>query len=269
MTNGLADKVVLITGAARGLGRVYALHLARRGADVAINDINMDAWKEFGENLAAPTVPDEIRALGRRSIGVVADVTRRAEVDRMVEQVLAEFGRIDVLINNAGGSLVPGPAIASEVPLEDFQRIAEINLWSTLNCSQAVAAVMKRQGSGVILNVGSQSGLHTRGDGLGTSYAVAKAGVHHYTRKLAADLGPYGIRVNAIAPGWILSSRGIANGRGLGSPLDEQLKPKIALRRQGSPEECADVVEFLVSDQSSYITGQILVVDGGVCLFPT
>ncbi|HEY3082968.1 MAG TPA: SDR family oxidoreductase [Chloroflexota bacterium] len=106
--------------------------------------------------------------------------------------------------------------------------------------------------------------------GLGRAYAVAKAALHHYTRKLAADLGPHGVRVNAIAPGWIITSRAIGSGgRGPGTDLDRQLSARIALRHQGAPEDCAKVVEFLVSDLSDYVTGQVIAVDGGVCLFPT
>ena len=266
----LAGKVAVITGAGRGLGRAYALHLARLGADVAVNDLSMDTWREFDEALAAPTVPDEVRALGRRSIGVIADVTDRGQVARMVTEVLDQLGRIDILINNAGGSLRPGPALASEVPIEDFAYTMDINLWGTVICCQAVAPVMKRQGYGKIVNVGSLSGLWTRGDGAGTAYAVAKAAIHHYTRKLAADLGPHGIRVNAIAPGWIITSRAVGRGgRGPGTELDKQLSQRIALRHQGQPEDCAKVVEFLVSDLSDYVTGQVIAVDGGVALFPT
>ena len=270
MSDKLTGRVALITGAARGLGRAYALHLARLGCDIVVNDINWEAYKEFNEQLTAPTVPDEIKALGRRSIGILADVTRRDEVDHMVAQALDEFGKIDILINNTGGSLVPGASIASEVPLDDFKRMFDINLWSMVNCCQAVAPSMKKNGYGKIVNVGSLSGLWTRGDGVGTAYAVAKSAIHGYTRKLASDLGPHGIRVNAIAPGWILSSRAISGtGRGPGTDLDKQLSARIALRRQGEPEECARVVEFLVTDLSDYVTGQVIAVDGGVAMFPT
>jgi NAD(P)-dependent dehydrogenase (short-subunit alcohol dehydrogenase family) len=262
----LEGKVAIITGAARGLGRAYALHLARLGADVVVNDIDMDAAKMYGEELSAPTVMDEVRAIGRRSLGIVADVTDKAQVDGMIEQVLRELGRVDILVNNAGGALVPGPSFASSVPEADFRRMMDINLMGTIFCCQAVSGPMKELRSGKIVNVGSQAGLRSQGGGGGTSYSVAKAAIHHYTRKLAGELGPYGINVNCIAPGWILSSRAIAGGRG--SPESRaRLEEEIALKRLGVPEDCAKVVEFLVTDLSDYVTGQVIPVCGGVCLF--
>jgi NAD(P)-dependent dehydrogenase (short-subunit alcohol dehydrogenase family) len=256
----------LVTGAARGLGRAYALHLAEIGADVVVNDISMEAAKEYEEELTAPTVPDEIRALGRRSLGIVADVTDQAQVNRMVEQVVAEFGRLDVLVCNAGGALVKGPSFASTVPDADFRRMMDINLMGTIYACQAAAPVMKEQRSGKIVTVGSQAGLRSQGGGGGTAYSVAKAAIIHYTRKLASELGPYNVTVNCIAPGWILSSRAIAAGRN--SPETRaRLEGEIALKRLGTPEDCAKVVEFLSTDLSDYVTGQIIPVCGGVCLF--
>lgn len=261
----LAGKVALVTGSGRGLGRAYALRLARLGADVVINDITMDAARQYDEELTAPTVMDEVRAIGGRSLGIVADITEQSAVNEMVEQVLAEFGHLDILVNNAGGSLVPGPSYASSVPEQDFRRMLDINLMGTIFCCQAAAKPMKEQRSGKIVNVGSQAGLRSQGGG-GTSYAVAKAAIQHYTRKLASDLGPYNINVNCIAPAWILSSRAIAGGRN--SPETRaRLEAEIALRRLGTPEDCARVVEFLTTDLSDYITGQVISVCGGVCLF--
>ncbi len=262
----LDGKVALVTGSARGLGRAYALHLAKIGADVVVNDIDMDAAKQYSEELTAPTVMDEIRALGRRSLGIVANVTDKSQVNRMVEQILDEFGHLDILVNNAGGALIPGPSYASTVPEEHFRKTMEINLMGTIFCCQAASEPMKKQRSGKIVNVGSQAGLRSQGDGNGTSYAVAKAAIQHYTRKLASDLGPYNINVNCIAPGWILSSRAIASGRDR-PETRERLLQEIALRRLGQPEDCAKVVEFLVTDLSDYVTGQIIPVCGGVCLF--
>ncbi len=262
----LAGKVAIVTGAARGLGRAYALRLARLGADVVVNDVDMRAAKVYGEELTADTVPDEIIALGRRSIGVEADVTDRAQVDAMVARALSELGRVDILVNNAGGALVPGPSFASSVPEADFRKMMDINFWGTVNCCQAVAEPMKAQRSGKIVTVGSQAGLRSQGAGGGTAYSVAKAAIHHYTRKLASELGPYNVNVNCIAPGWILSSRAIAAGRN--SPETRaRLEAEIALKRLGLPEDCAKVVEFLVTDLSDYVTGQIIPVCGGVCLF--
>src|SRR6266849_8226580 len=139
----LAGKVALVTGAARGLGRAYALRLAMLGADVVVNDIDMTAAAAYHEELTAPTVMDEVRALGPRSLGVVADVTVQAEVNRMVERILDEFGHLDILVNNAGGALVPGPSYASLVPEADFRRMMDINLMGTIFCCQAVSVPMK------------------------------------------------------------------------------------------------------------------------------
>lgn len=262
----LSGKVALITGAARGLGRAYALHLARLGADIIVNDIDMAAAQAYHEELTAPTVMAEIEALGRRSLGIVADVTELAQVNRMVEQAVAEFGRIDILVNNAGGALVPGPSYASSVPEADFRRMLDINLMGTIFCCQAVAPIMRAQHAGKIVNVGSQAGLRSVGAGGGTAYSVAKAAIQHYTRKLASELGPDNINVNCIAPAWVLSSRAIAGGRN--SPeMRARLEEEIALRRLGTPEDCAKVVEFLVTDLSDYVTGQVISVCGGVCLF--
>jgi NAD(P)-dependent dehydrogenase (short-subunit alcohol dehydrogenase family) len=262
----LEGKVALVTGAARGLGRAYALRLAGLGADVVINDVDMEAAKQYGEELTAPTVMDEVTAMGRRSLGIVADVTDRTAVNRMIEQILDEFGHLDILVNNAGGALVPGPSYASSVPEQDFRRMIDINLMGTIFCCQAAAPPMKAQRSGKIVNVGSQAGLRSQGGGGGTAYSVAKAAIHHYTRKLASELGPYNINVNCIAPGWILSSRAIASGRNR-PETRAQLEEEIALRRLGTPEDCAKVVEFLATDLSDYVTGQIISVCGGVCLF--
>ena len=262
----LEGKVAVVTGAARGLGRAYALHLAGIGADVVVNDISMDAAKEYDEELTAASVPDEIRALGRRSLGIVADVTSQAQVNAMFEQVMAEFGRVDILVSNAGGALVRGPSSAVTVAEDAFRKMMDINLMGTIFCCQAAAKPMMAQRGGKIVTVSSQAGLRAQGGGNGTSYAVAKAAIAHYTRKLAGELGPYNINVNCIAPGWILSSRAIASGRN--SPeTRERLLKEIPLGRLGWPEDCAKVVEFLVTDLSDYVTGQIIPVCGGVCLF--
>ncbi len=268
----LLGKVALVTGGARGLGRAYVLRLARLGADVAVNDINLEAYKEFDEEITAPTVMDEVRNIGRQSIGIRADVTEKKEVDDMFEKILGEFGKIDILVNNAGGALKrPGaPENASmgavDVTEEDFLYQFNINYWGTVLCCQAAARPMKRQKSGKIVNVASQAGLHTTVGGGGMPYGVAKAAVIQYTRILAAELGRYNINVNCIAPGWILSSRAIAWGRN--EPKRRKfLESQIALGRLGWPEDCAKVVEFLVTDLSDYVTGQCIPVCGGYVLF--
>ena len=257
----LQRKVALVTGSARGLGRAYALRLAELGADVVINDVNLASAQEFGEQLTALTVTDEVKKLGRRSIGIQADVRNETDVDVMFKRVLDEFGRLDILINNAGGRLCAGEGWASNVPHNDLRYVIDLNLIGTILCCQAASTPMKRQQSGIIINVSSVGGLNVGRTGLAADYVVAKAGVRHYTRLLAAELGPYGIRVNCIAPGYIASARVVAQAQA----TEEQAR-QFPLGRLGTPEDCANVIEFLVSDLSGYVTGECITIDGGYSL---
>jgi 3-oxoacyl-[acyl-carrier protein] reductase len=260
----LQGKVALITGGARGLGRAYVLRLTQLGADVVINDIDLNAAAEYNETLTAPTVMAEVEALGGRALGIQADVTNKDAVDAMFEETLGTFGRVDILINNAGGALkMPPNHSAVTAEMDHYQYIMDINLTSTILCCQAASRPMMAQRSGKIVNVSSQAGLWSGRDGGGMAYKVAKAGVAHYTRILAAELGPYNIHVNSIAPGWILSSRAVAGGRD-SEETRARLLPQIPLRRMGVPEDCANVVEFLVTDLSDYVTGQCIPICGGV-----
>ena len=263
----LKGKVALVTGGARGLGRAYVLHLARLGADVVINDIDLNAAREYGEQLQANTVAEEVEALGCRALGIEADATDKEAVEAMVEQTLEMFGRLDILVNNAGGNLRSHEEqSASGASAEHFRYIMDLNLDATIFCCQAASRPMRRARSGKIVNVASQAGLWSGRDGGGMPYKVAKAGVVQYTRILAAELGPCGIQVNSIAPGFILSSRAIAQGRN-SEEIRTQLEAQIPLRRLGTPEDCARVVEFLVTEQSDYVTGQCIPVCGGVVAF--
>ncbi len=263
----LSGRVALVTGAARGLGRAYALHLAKLGANVVINDINLNAAEEYEEELTAETVMAEVEMLGRRSLGIQSDVTNRDDVADMFDQILANFGRIDILVNNAGGALgKPKSTLASEASEDYYQYIMDINLTSAILCCQAASKPMKDARFGRIVNISSQAGMWGCRDGGGMPYKVAKAGVIQYTRILAAELGPFGINVNCIAPGWILSSRAIASGRG-NEPTRSALEAQIPLRRLGVPEDCAKVIEFLVTDLSDYVTGQCVPVCGGYIAF--
>jgi NAD(P)-dependent dehydrogenase (short-subunit alcohol dehydrogenase family) len=264
----LLGKVAAVTGAARGLGRAYALRLAQLGADVAVIDIRLDAAAEFGETLSAESVPAEIEKLGRRSVGVQADLARRGEAQGAIQRTLETFGRIDVLVNNAGGALTPAErSRASETPEEDTRFLLDVNYMSAVHCCQAVAPIMKRQGSGVIVNISSQSAISTYQQGLLAGYSAAKAAVTHYTRYLAAELGPYGIRANCIAPGIMMTARvaALAARRGVGT--DEEAV-SIPLRRLGRVEDCVGALEFLVTDLSQYVTGQVISVCGGAVLTP-
>ena len=270
----LEGKVALVTGSGRGLGRAYALRLAKLGADVVINDVNLKAAEEFKEQLTAPTVMDEVRNLGRRSIGIQADVCKKAAVDEMFKKILDEFGRIDILINNAGGRLTPpgraqrsrlSEAWADSVPEDELRYTIELNLIGTILCCQAAAVSMKQQKSGNIINVGSVAGLENCAhSGRGADYVMAKGGIIQYTRLLAAELGPHGIRVNCIAPGYIASVRIVAQAQ-----ASEELAKGFPLGRLGTPEDCANVIEFLVSDLSSYVTGHCITIDGGFTLTHT
>ena len=250
MSGKLEGKVALVTGAGRGLGRAYALHLAGLGAHVVINDISLKAHEDYNEALTANSVPEEITAMGVRGIWIEADVTDRKAVDEMVREIDVEFGRLDILVNNAGGALFGR---------KDFKEMFDLNFHGTVHCCEAAGEIMKRQNSGRIVNVGSQAGILAS---QGQSYATAKAAVIHYTRCLAGELGPFGINVNCIAPGYILSSRAIAGGRDKGE-MKERLVSQIPLGRLGMPEDCAKVIEFLVTDLSDYVTGQTINVCGG------
>ncbi|CAA9258723.1 MAG: 3-oxoacyl-[acyl-carrier protein] reductase [uncultured Chloroflexi bacterium] len=264
----LRGKVAIVTGSARGLGRAYALRLARLGADVVVNDLDLRANREYDEDLTpgCVTVVDEIRTLDRRALGIEADVTDATQVQAMVDRTIKELGSVDVLVCNAGGALFRGNSNASEMPMETFHKMMDLNLNGTIHACQAVAPQMKSQKSGKIVTVSSQAGLRSQGGGGGTPYAVAKAAIAHYTRKLADELGPHNVTVNCIAPGWILSSRAVAGGRA--TPESRaRLEQEIALKRLGEPEDCAKVVEFLSTDLSDYVTGQIIPICGGVCMF--
>ena len=255
--NKLTDKIALVTGAGRGLGRSYALRLARLGADVAVNDVNLASAQQYGEELSAATVMDEIRNLGCRSLGLEADVSQKAAAAEVVDHIVREWGRLDILVNNAGGGLhLPGEPSEEEY----FRFIVEINLMSAVHCCLAAKGPMQHQRSGKIINISSLAGL--RGTEGGPPYSIAKAGVAHYTKVLAKELGPYGVNVNCIAPGYILSARKIAEGMGSG----ESAADHIPLGRFGQPEDCAKVVEFLATDLSDYVTGQCISVCGGIAI---
>ena len=273
----LAGKVALITGGARGLGRGYALRIAGLGADVAVFDRNLRAFQvyEFEKNqMTAPTVMEECEALGVRAMGLEVDLTDRGATERAVAEVVKKMGRIDIVVCNAGGGTVrfadeiqPGetaPArkadggdlsttgTPSDCPQEMLTRVIDNNLMTCLYTCMAVAPYMKKQRSGKIVTVGSTGGLAARGRY--HPYGTAKAAIIYYTRDLAQELGPFNINVNCIAPGIIRTGR-LGDRSGMAG--------QIALRREGTIEECAKVVEFLVTDLSDYVTGKTVTVDGG------
>jgi NAD(P)-dependent dehydrogenase (short-subunit alcohol dehydrogenase family) len=270
MTAPLQGQVAIVTGAARGLGRAYALRLAKLGADVVIADLNLESAREFGEQLSAPSVPDEVRALGRRSLGVQADLRRRDGAREVVRCTLAELGRIDILVNNAGGAFTPiERSTASQVPDEDTDLMLDVNYRSALYCCQEALPSMVEQGSGVIVNIATMAALDaSRSAGRLAPYAVAKGAVVQYTRYLAAEVGPSGIRVNCIAPGSMLTERIKKQAAERGMQNERELK-RIPLRRFGEVEDCANVLEFLVTPLAGYVTGQCISVCGGQVLTPS
>lgn len=245
---GLRNKVSIVTGAGQGLGRAIGLRLAEGGADIAILDINLESAKKVAE---------EIESMGRKALFLKGDVSRSLEVKMMVDLVLQKFGKIDILINNAGISLV---AYVENMTEEDWDRVMTVNLKSIFLCSKAVMGIMKKQGSGRIVNLGSVAGK--LGGFKTCAYSVSKAGIMCFTKALARELAPFGITVNAVAPGMINTemAQNISKGN-----FSRYLK-SIPLGRIGSPEDVANAVAFLVSDEARYITGEILDVNGGMLM---
>jgi 3-oxoacyl-[acyl-carrier protein] reductase len=269
----LSGKVAVVTGGARGLGRGYALRLAGLGADVAIIDRNLRAAEVYAFERAAmtaATVMAECEGKGVRSLGIEADLTSRAAATSAIDDVVRRLGRIDIAVCNAGGGTVlfaderpPGAGAndtdavtsgtPSDCPEEMLTRVLDINLKTTMYTCMAVAPHMKRQGGGRIITVSSTAGVDARGTY--HPYGMAKAAIIHYTRSLAQELGPFNINVNAIAPGIIRTGR-------LGDR--SHMAKMTALRREGTIEDCAKVVEFLATDLSDYVTGRTIVIDGGL-----
>lgn len=267
----LAGKVALVTGGARGLGRGYALRLAGLGADVAIIDRNLKAAEvyEFERaQMTAPSVMEECEALGVRALGLEVDLTDRAASEKAVADIVAALGRMDIAVANAGGGIarfadevggdepartdVNTTGTPSECDQDMLARVLDLNLMTCLYTCMAVAPYMKAQRSGKIVTVSSVGGLDAKGGY--HPYGTAKTAIIHYTRALAQELGPYNINVNCIAPGIIRTGR-------LGDRTD--LASAVPLGREGTVEDCARVVEFLVTELSDYVTGRTIAVDGG------
>lgn len=259
----LRGKVAVVTGGARGMGRGFAHRLAALGADVAILDIDLQAASRFGEVLEAGSVAAEMRALGVRGFEHAVDLTRAGDVAEAFRLVEQEMGRIDILVNSAGGLLHRGSAAAVET--EGLKATIDLNLIATVSCCQHAVRAMRKAGGGVIVNISSIAGRLTSHGGKDAAYAASKAAVDHYTRHLAAEVGPDNIRVNALAPGLIRTSRVVAQAaaRQVGTAQEIELIP---LRRFGTVEDVADVLEFLVTDLSRYVTGENIAVCGGSIL---
>ncbi|GHO96218.1 3-oxoacyl-ACP reductase [Reticulibacter mediterranei] len=257
MTKGdLTGKVALVTGSSRGLGRHYALHLARAGADVIIHDIDEQAAAQFGEAASGQAVADEVRALGRRSLFLVADLSVPTQVEQLVQRALTTFQQIDILVNNAGGDIGahtprPVPNDALDIDPDDIRSVVERNLLTTMYSCKYVGTHMRERRAGKIVNIGSSAG-HVPVQG-GIIYAAAKTAIAHYTRCLAEQMRPYDVNVNCIAPpptytGRFLATRTVSGQEG-----------KSRLQRIGQPEDMAEAVLFLVGPQSERLTGETIV----------
>jgi len=250
----LKDRVALITGGAAGIGQATALRFAEEGARVVICDVT----EEAGRQTAAMLGPD--------AAFYKVDVTDRQAVQEWVDDVAARYGRIDILVNNAGilrdAQLVKykDGQIVGQMSEEDFDRVIAVNLKGVFNCTQAVVPYMIRQGGGVILNASSVVGLD--GNFGQTNYVATKAGVIGMTKVWARELGRYGIRVNAVAPGFILTDM----VRQMPEKILEGMRGRIPLRRLGDPRDVANAYLFLASDEAAYITGAVLRVDGGIVI---
>ncbi len=266
--NKLQGKVAIVTGAARGLGRAYALRLAGLGAKVAVSDLNLKSYEEFeaeAKAMTADSTTDEILAMGGEAIGIETDVTDQAAVQAMVDRVVQTWGRVDILVANAGGGRGrPMDTKASTLESGLLHLVTEMNLYGTVYCVNAVAPAMKEQRSGRIVTVSSIAGLGPSPDGGYAHYGAAKAAIAHYRRYLAQDLGPFGINANCIAPGVIATGRIMATVVPGSIDANRDRSEQMALRRLGSVEDCAKVVEFLVTDLSDYVTGQVIAIDGGM-----
>lgn len=246
----LTQKVALVTGAGRGIGSGIALGYAREGADVVLISRNAD-------ELAA--VADEIAGLGRAALVAPADVRDQAAVQRAVDQAVERFGGIDILVNAAG---IPMVAPSTELPLEDWQRAIDINLSGTFICCQAVGRVMVARGRGAIVNIGSLQSF--QGFPNRVAYAASKGGVVQLTRALAVEWAPHGVRVNAIAPGLILTDFSRRPNSDAGK---HELAKSFPLGRVGMPADVAGACLYLASDRlSGFVTGATLDVNGGANL---
>ncbi len=242
----LKNKVCIVTGAAQGIGLATVLKFAREGGHIAIWDLQQAGIDEAVR---------QCRELGVEAIGHVVDVTQRPMVDAAVGLVKERFGRIDVLVNNAG---ITQDARLQKMTLEQFDRVIDVNLRGVFHCAQAVADTMVAQGSGVILNASSVVGLY--GNFGQTNYAATKFGVLGFTKTWSRELGPKGVRVNAVAPGFIKTH--ILDS--IPEKVLEDMKHRVPLHRLGTPEEIANVYCFLASDEASYINGAVIEVSGGM-----
>ncbi|WP_281887700.1 3-oxoacyl-[acyl-carrier-protein] reductase [Paenibacillus sp. YYML68] len=243
----LTGKVALVTGASRGIGRAIAVTLAEAGADVVVN--------YAGSEAAADETVKLVESFGRRSFKVKANVGSTQEVDDMFKHVLEAFGRVDIVVNNAG---ITRDNLLMRMKEEEFDQVIETNLKGVFNCMKAATRPMMKQRSGRIINISSVVG--TLGNPGQTNYVAAKAGVIGMTKAAARELASRGVTVNCVAPGFIETDM----TEKLNEELRESLLKQIPLAKLGQPEDIAKAVRFLASDDASYMTGQTIHVDGGM-----
>jgi NAD(P)-dependent dehydrogenase (short-subunit alcohol dehydrogenase family) len=249
----LDGQVGIVTGGGQGLGKVFCHAFAEAGADVVVAEINPET---------GPQTAQEVKRKGRRALFIETDVSDRASVRQMVDRTLAELGQIDFLMNNAGITMWEE---VEEVSEKDWRAVLDVNLNGVFFCSQAVGQHMIERGSGRIINIASMSGLIVNRPQGQASYNTSKAAVIHLTKSLAAEWAPHNIRVNAIAPGYMATA--------MAQPFFDDPEygdvwiEAIPMKRPGEPEELGPAAVFLASEASSYVTGAVLVVDGGFTLW--
>lgn len=243
----LTNRVALVTGSGRGIGRAIALRLAEAGASLVIND--------FGDPAPANSVAEEISKMGRPAAVIMADVSQSADVTRMVAEAVEKYGQIDILVNNAG---IARDQLLVRMSDDDWDKVLMVNLKSVFLCTRAVLRHMIKQRRGRIISISSVSGLV--GNPGQANYAAAKAGILGFTRTVAKEVASRGITANAVAPGLIDAGLGQA----LKEEYREEFKKHIPLGFLGTPRDVAEAVAFLASDEARYITGQVLNVDGGM-----
>ena len=241
------NKVALVTGSSRGIGRAIAIELAKKGIDIVVNsDRNPQEGIE---------VVNEINKIGQRAIYIQADVSVPNQVEKMIEEIINEFDRIDILINNAG---ITRDKMLESMDIDQWNRVIAVNLTGTFNCTKSVIKDMKKQGGGKIINIASVVGeIGNIGQ---ANYAASKGGVISFTKTVAKEYAKYGIIANAIAPGFIETKM----LETVPEKVMQKILDQIPLHRLGKPEEVAKLVCFLSSDDANYITGQVININGGV-----